>query len=100
MAKEDQTKALAAEKGDKDKGKSKDKNKKTKGKGKHHTKGGLDVVGKTPDERLLCFKWSDGQDCDGSCNMVHACRVKDCLKADHPMVRRPGFDVDKGFWIV
>ena len=82
-----------------EKAKGKHKGKKAKGKGRQHVKGGLEVMGKTPDERLLCFKWNDGQDCDGSCNMVHACRVKDCFKGDHPMVRHPGFDVGKGFWL-
>ena len=78
--------------------KGKNKGKKQKGKGRQHVKGGLNVMGQTPDQRMLCFKWNDGQDCDGSCNMVHACRVKDCYKADHPMIKHPGFDESKGFW--
>ena len=91
-------KGAVGNKGTKDKGKGKNKGKKQKGKGRQHVKGGLNVMGQTPDQRMLCFKWNDGQDCDGSCNMVHACRVKDCYKADHPMIKHPGFDESKGFW--
>ena len=38
-----------------EKAKGKHKGKKAKGKGRQHVKGGLEVMGKTPDERLLCF---------------------------------------------
>ena len=40
-------------------------------------------VWKSPGGRELCFTWNNGQECDGSCGRLHACRVKGCLK-DHP----------------
>ena len=69
------------------KGKGKDKG----GKGNNNI-GGFEVIRETPDRRLICFKFNNGEDCDGSCGMVHCCRVKGCLSTDHPMVQHPGFD--------
>ena len=65
---------------------------KSKGKGKGKLQGGLHVCGRTPDNRLLCYRWNDGEECDGSCGMVHACRVVGCLDTEHPMARHPGFN--------
>ena len=76
----------------KDKGKGKHKGKdddvgKGKGQGKGKDKerrarqtrtttiGGLEVVRDTPDRRFICFKWNNGEECDGSCGMVRCCRV-------------------------
>ena len=81
-------------KGNHDKGNN-DK-KKGKGKGKRQgIKGGLPITGSTPDGRLLCYKWNDGKSCDGSCGMLHACRVVDCHDPSHPMIQHPCFDEAK-----
>ena len=52
--------------------------------------GGKIVVGKTPDWRNMCCTWNDGEDCDGSCGMVHACRVQNCFQADRRMIEHEG----------
>ena len=90
-------------KGGKDKGKGVIKDKvKTKGGGKSNgrqrasMKGGLTVVGSTSDNRLICYAYNEGRDCDGSCGMLHICRVKDCGD-NHPMVEHKGFDASKGW---
>ena len=78
------------------KGKTKASN---KGKGygkKQGTKGGFGVCGSTTDGRLLCYKFNEGSPCDGSCGMLHLCRVVDCWDT-HPMIEHPGFDVNKKF---
>ena len=49
---------------------------KNRNKGKSSYKGGLLVVGRTDDRRMLCFKFNGGEPCDGSCGMLHVCRVK------------------------
>ena len=86
---------------DKDKEKTKAKGKgkgKSSGKGKQQGyKGGLPVCGSTPDGRAICYKWNDGDACDGSCGRLHVCRVMDCLDASHPMCRHAGFDANKRF---
>ena len=90
-------------KGGKDKGGKgvvKDKVK-TKGGGKRDarimsTKGGLTVVGSTADNRLICYAYNEGRDCDGPCGMLHICRVKDCGD-NHPMVEHKGYDASKGW---
>ena len=72
---------------------------KASGKGKGHgknqgTKGGFAVCGSTSDGRLLCYKFNEGSPCDGSCGMLHLCRIADCWDT-HPMIEHPGFDVNK-----
>jgi hypothetical protein len=53
---------------DKGKGKGKDKGKKGKDKGpKKHTS--------TLKGEPICFKYNNGDDCDGSCGMVHCCQI-------------------------
>ena len=75
----------------------KNKPAKGQGKGKQGYKGGLPVTGTTPDGRLICYKHNDGQECDGSCGMLHACRVVDCFDPTHIMVTHPGYDAAKGW---
>ena len=67
-----------------------------KGKGKSMFKGGLQVLGKTDDKRMICLKHNDGEPCDGSCGMLHVCRVKGCLKQDCRLVDHPGYDPAQG----
>ena len=62
------------------------------GKNKSMTKGGLTVMGMTPDNRYICFKFNDHRGCDGACGMVHCCRAKACYDTAHPMYLHPGFD--------
>ena len=52
------------------------------------------MAGPPPDWRLLCYRLSDGEECGGSCGMVHACRVVGCADT-HPMIEHPGFDLSK-----
>ena len=70
---------------------------KNKGKGKTSFKGGLQVVGRADDRRLICFKYNDGEPCDGSCGMLHVCRVKGCLKPDCKLVEHRGFNAAAGY---
>ena len=88
-AKDDADRAAKKAKG---KGGGKPKAKGGKGKNKSFTKGGLEVVAMTPDQRYICFKFNDLRGCDGSCGMVHCCRVKGCYDTAHPMYLHPGFD--------
>ena len=62
------------------------------GKAKTAFKGGLKIIGKTDDKRLICYKYNEGEQCDGSCNMLHICRVKGCGKPTCSMVTHPGYD--------
>ena len=48
------------------------------GKGKK-SKGGHELMSKTPDGRDLCYNWNAGKECDGKCGRVHACRVSGCM---------------------
>ena len=80
---------VRADKLKKGSGKGKDKG---RGKSKPKTIGGFEVIRETPDRRLVCFKFNNGEECDGSCGMVHCCRVKGCMSTEHPMVQHPGFD--------
>jgi hypothetical protein len=43
------------------------------------SKGGHELMSKTPDGRDLCYNWNAGKDCDGKCGRVHACRVGGCM---------------------
>ena len=47
-------------------------NGKGKGKGKKHS---------TPQGRHICFKFANGEDCDGSCGRVHCCQF--CFSTNH-----------------
>ena len=79
------------------------KNPKTKGGkgkgkgGKTGTKGGLPVVSQTPDQRLICFAFNSPKGCDGSCGMLHVCRVKDCLSTEHGLLGHEGYDATAGY---
>ena len=46
----------------------------------------------TPENRYICYTFNDHRGCDGSCGMVHCCRVKGCYDTAHPMYQHPGFD--------
>ena len=83
----------------KNKGKAKNEAKSGKGetKNKGSSKGGMNITSTTPDNCMICFKWNDGKECDGSCGMLHVCRVVDCHDPSHPMVAHPGFDNGKKF---
>ena len=35
-------------------------------------------MSKTPDGREICYKFANGQSCDGRCNRVHCCQWKGC----------------------
>jgi hypothetical protein len=70
-------------------GKSKVKAKKAKGKGRGGKDGkdsGKGLAYQTADGRRICFRFNSGDPCDGSCGMVHVCRIRGCAM-DHPMVR-------------
>ena len=75
----------------KGKGKGAGKNRGGKGKADRTVvwKGGLQVVAKTPDELPICFAYN-WQGCDGSCGMIHACRVAGCCDK-HPMYEHKGW---------
>jgi hypothetical protein len=61
-------------------GKSSGKGKKGKGKGKSKSKSGLQS--RTPDGRLICYKFNNpNEKCPGDCTMVHVCQK--CLKPGH-----------------
>jgi hypothetical protein len=69
------------------KGKGKGKGNKQKGKGKGKGDASLRPRGEpsrmgwirqTPDGRNICYKYFDAVPCDGSCGMVHICRVAGC----------------------
>jgi uncharacterized membrane protein YgcG len=45
------------------------------------------LAGETPDGRRICFAWNSGAECNGSCGMVHCCRIKGCFSTEHPMIR-------------
>jgi hypothetical protein len=71
------------ERTDKKRGSGKGDNKgtgKSSGKGNKNnkTKGGRELMSKTPDGRDLCYNWNAGRECDGKCGRVHACRVGGC----------------------
>jgi hypothetical protein len=79
-------------------GKSKGKGKKGKsgsdGKGKSK-KGSvlpgtnLSLVSHTPDGKEICYRFNmRGKACDGTCNRVHVCRVRNC-NAAHPAFEHP-----------
>ncbi len=75
----------SAEKG----GKCKVKAKKAKGRGKGGKEGkdsGLGLAFQTSDGRRICFRFNSGDPCDGSCGMLHVCRIRGCA-LDHPMIR-------------
>ena len=69
----------------KGKGKGKGKDKGGEPGGKARGKGKKSWAWKTPDGRELCFVYNNGNECDGSCGRVHACRVKGCTE-QHPAV--------------
>ena len=79
----------------KNKGKGKGKGKEKAGYGKNggkvNTKGGLKVCSRTPDNRMVCYKWNDGLECDGTCQMLHVCRVLNCYDPKHRMINHPGY---------
>ena len=87
-------KTKGAGKGDKDhkaKGGWKGKKDKTKGAGKGKRKGGFTIVSQTPDRQLICYGYNDeGKTCDGSCGMLHVCRVVNCHDT-HPMYEHKGW---------
>ena len=60
------------------KGGKKGKGKKGEGKGS--------LAFETPDGRRICFAYNNGEDCDGTCEMVHVCRIKGCYQ-EHPMIK-------------
>ena len=62
------------------------------GKARSAQKGGLKIISRTDDRRLICYKYNEGEQCDGSCNMLHICRVKGCGKPTCSMVTHPGYD--------
>ena len=85
----------------KDKGKSKNKG----GKGTYTTnnssnshedllavarKLGVQLTGRTPDNKHICDRFNDGQGCDGRCQMLHICRIKGCHEK-RPMVKHNGW---------
>ena len=72
---------------------------KAKGKTKAANKGGLTIIGRTDDRRLICYKYNEGEPCDGSCNMLHICRVKGCGKPTCSMVTHPGYDAAKPYTV-
>ena len=75
----------SSEKGSKGKGKA--KKAKSKGKGSKDGKdSGKGLAFQTADGRRICFRYNSGEPCDGSCGMVHVCRIRGCAM-DHPMVR-------------
>ena len=77
----------------KTKGKGKGAGKPRGGKGKVDRgatwKGGFQIVAKTPDELPICFAFN-WQGCDGSCGMIHCCRIAGCYDK-HPMWQHGGW---------
>ena len=87
------------------KGKGKGKSKNKGGKGTYTTnnnsnshedllavarKLGVQLTGRTPDNKYICYRFNDGQDCDGRCQMLHICRIKGCHEK-HPMIKHKGW---------
>ena len=82
-------------KGDsKDKGSGKDWNKGAKG-GKDRPKvgrfanvpKGVKVLSATSDHKPICFKFNNGESCDGMCGKVHCCQI--CFASDHGWPKCP-----------
>jgi hypothetical protein len=65
-------------------GKGKGSKGKNRGKAADSRLKGLSLAWRTPGGSELCFAWNTG-DCDGSCERVHQCRVKECY-ASHQAV--------------
>ena len=61
---------------------------KAKGKG-NGKKGGFKLVSNTDDQCPICYAYN-WQGCDGSCGMLHVCRIAGCFEG-HPMFMHKGW---------
>ena len=62
-------------------GQQNDNNKNKQDKGPPFSK--MKLLRETPDQRPICFKYNNGDHCDGRCGMAHTCQFPGCGK-DHP----------------
>jgi hypothetical protein len=62
-------------------GQQNDNNKNKQDKGAPFSK--MKLLRETADQRPICFKYNNGDHCDGRCGMAHTCQFPGCGK-DHP----------------